>query len=133
MTRDLIESAIRDAYAARLKNDPDELAEMFSHCTRFTLSGDPEISRVAGVAEGREAVAGLLAALIANWRWKDCRIDSILVDGDHAAVRYRLTLDALPSGQTVETDIADFIRFSDGRIVEFTQFVDTALAARING
>ena len=50
-----------------------------------------------------------------------------------AAVHYHLNVTHAPSGRNFETDIADIIRFEDGRIAEFTQFVDTALAASLGG
>jgi ketosteroid isomerase-like protein len=131
MTRDEIEATIRDLYARRLNNDAAQVTGQFAADARFALSGDPAASRVACSVDGHENLCSLMANLVETWRWHDVKFHSIIIDGNRAAVNYKLTVTHVPSGQTVETDIVDVMTFSGDKIAEFTQYVDTAMAGKL--
>jgi ketosteroid isomerase-like protein len=54
-----------------------------------------------------------------------------VIDGNTAAVRYKLTTVFNPSGELITTEIVDVVKVSEGRVVEFHQFVDTAAIERL--
>jgi ketosteroid isomerase-like protein len=54
-----------------------------------------------------------------------------VVEGSKAAVRTRIKVTSTVTGQTAETETADFIEVKDGRIISFVQYCDTALAAKL--
>ena len=74
---------------------------------------------------------GLLSVLIETWQWKEIDYLSFVIDGDQAAIRYRLTTEFVPLGETVTTEVVDHATLHDGKIVRFSEFVDTALVAKL--
>ena len=89
----------------------------------------PERVKVAVVGAGQ---AGLSVAyylrrfeLVAD---EDFTILDLLIDRATVAVRWKATVNVVTSGQTYETELADFIEMKDGKIVSFVEFLDTALA-----
>jgi len=128
MTRDQIETKIRELYAKRLRNDAALITEYFAPGIRFALSGDPAASRIAGGVDCHKDLCTMMETLVATWRWRNVDFHAIIIDGNRAAVHYRLKVTHAPGGQTFETDIADVMTFSGDKIVEFIQFVDTAMA-----
>ncbi len=53
------------------------------------------------------------------------------MEGSKAAVHARANVTSTVTGETVDTDLADFFTFKDGRIAAFVQFCDTALAGKL--
>jgi ketosteroid isomerase-like protein len=54
-----------------------------------------------------------------------------VIDGANVAVRGRAEITSAITGETVVTELADFIVVKDGRVASFVQFCDTALAAKL--
>jgi uncharacterized protein len=48
-----------------------------------------------------------------------------VVEGDHAAVMSDVAFKQRSSGRTLRFHIADFLRFCDGRLVQFREFMNT--------
>lgn len=128
MDRSEIESFIEKFYAARVDGDMDALGEAFSAGAKFTVAGSPEFSILATTAVGQKGVMALLQTMTDTFALEDFEIVDMLIDGNKAAVRWRATAHLVTSGQSYETELADFIEIKDGKVVSFTEFLDTALA-----
>ena len=64
------------------------------------------------------------AALPRNICWKALPQVTV-IDGDRAAVMSDVAFRQRSSGRTLRFHIADFLRFRDGRLVEFREFMNT--------
>lgn len=128
-----IERIIRQAYAARKRNDLEGCLKVFADKPVFRMAGARVASRVATVSTGQVELRETLEKLIQAFEWIDHTIVSIVIDGSRAAVHGRVKLESAATGDVVETDVADFIEIRDGRITSFIEFCDTALAARLMG
>ena len=128
-----IERIIRQAYAARKRNDLDECLEVFADMSEFRMAGAAVTSPVAMASKGGIELRETLGRLINSFEWIDHTIVSIVIDGSKAAVHGRIKMESTFTGDVVETDVADFIEVRDGRITSFIEFCDTALAARLMG
>jgi ketosteroid isomerase-like protein len=128
MTRDQIETKIRELYAKRLRNDAASVTGYFGADVRFALCGDPAASRIACCVDCHDDLCAMMEGLVEAWRWREVAFRAIIIDGDRAAAHYRLTVTHAPSERTFETDIVDVMTFSGDKIVEFSEFVDTAMA-----
>lgn len=126
-----IERVIRQAYAARKRNDLEGCLQVFADKPVFRMAGTQVTSPVAQVSKGQTELRETLKTLIQAFEWIDHTIITIVIDGSRAAVHGRIKLEAAATGDVVETDVADFFEIRDGRIVSFTEFCDTALAARL--
>ena len=129
-SREDIERALRDVYAARQRGDLDAIGRIFAPHARFQMAGS-NASPVAVRAEGAEQYRPLLAGMMKSFEVLDHQIVSMLIDGSKAAVQWRARLRSTITGETVETDLFDLIEMEDGRIRSFFEFCDTALAARM--
>ena len=129
-SREDIERALRDVYAARQRGDLDAIGRIFAPHARFQMAGS-NASPVAVRAEGAEQYRPLLAGMMKTFEVLDHQIVSMLIDGSKAAVQWRARLRSTITGETVETDLFDLIEMEDGRIRSFFEFCDPALAARM--
>ncbi len=128
--RGTIEKLIRDAYAARVRGDLEEIMRSFDPNAQFEMIGDPRSSPPRTI--GTEQLRAGFAELMRLFKFERHEIIMLIIDGDRAAVRSRITVTATLTGRTVDTELADFIEFQHGRISKFTQFCDTALVAKLS-
>lgn len=134
MKRDETEALLREMYAQRLANDLDQCVAYFAPTAMFELCGSEDASPIPCRCEGdHSAMRDLLTVLIDTWRWKDIEYLAFVIDGDSAVIRYRLTVEFVPLGETVTTEITDHAVLRDGKIAEFSEFVDTAMVASLAG
>ena len=131
MERTMIERTIKDAYAARKRGDVDSIVKMFTDDAHFQLAGAYVTSPVAVETMSSGDLKAALTALVATFEWLEQDIQSILVEGDKAAVHWRGKIRSTVTGQVVDTELVDLFELKDGRISSFVEFCDTALAARL--
>jgi ketosteroid isomerase-like protein len=132
MTRAEIEQLVRKLYTARIAGDLDEMMRCLAPDVHFELVGDPTASPVAARSLGHDNIRPHLAALVYAFKFHSEDIITLIVEGSKAAVRSRARITSTLTGATIDTELADFIEFKDGRIVSFIQFCDTALAAKFS-
>lgn len=133
MERAQLESSLRAAYGARMRGELDAVVATFAPDAVFRLAGSPQASPIALRAAGTESVRAHMGRLIDAVAFDEHEIVSILVDGSRVGVHARVKLRARASGETATTELFDLIEFRDGKIASFTEFCDTALAARMLG
>ena len=128
MDRSEAEAFIKTFYAARVEGDMEALAAAFAEDARFQIAGSPEVSMLATFIEGHEGVMSLMQTVVDSLAIEDFAIVDLLIDGPKIAVRWRANVQLVTTGETYETELADFIELNDGKIVTYTEFLDTALA-----
>jgi ketosteroid isomerase-like protein len=131
MERTAIERTIKDAYAARKRGDVDSIVKMFTEDAHFQLAGAYVTSPVAVETMSSGDLKAALTVLVGIFEWLEQDIQSILVEGDKAAVHWRGKIRSTVTGEIVDTDLVDLFEVKDGRISSFVEFCDTALAARL--
>ena len=92
----------------------------------FTLIGDKTALEVTGSVHGRDDVRKALREFIATFDFVDRQILSEVVEGDRAAVHSCLVVRYGPTRETWTADCLDLLTFKDGKIIELTEFADTA-------
>ena len=125
--RETIKSLIEQAYEARRRGDLEPLVAVFHPDASFTIVGDNKLTAAAGRVKGHAALRQTLAGLIAGFEFLQRDIINLVVEGDRCACHSRVKLRYVPTNRTVTTDILDLCKFDNGKIAEFTEFVDTAL------
>ncbi|MEO1043095.1 MAG: nuclear transport factor 2 family protein [Pseudomonadota bacterium] len=119
-------------YAARIANDVAAVTDLFSDTAHVELAGaadDPTLNKAEQTASG---IRAFVDVLVSTWVWHGIDMQSLVIDGESAATRYRLEVTHVPSGTRVSTDIADHFQLRDGLIVSFVEFVDTGLVERLS-
>jgi ketosteroid isomerase-like protein len=124
------EKIIRDAYAARIRGDVDAMLRFFDPGALFEFAGGP-LSPVGARAVGAGALRTCFTEFCNAFKMQSHDILSLLIDGPRAALRARIKITSAITGETVETELVDFVELKEGRIISFTQYCDTALVARL--
>ena len=125
--RKTIEAVIDRCYAARQKGDIGTLMSAFDADAVFELAGSKELVAAVGAVRGHPDIRTTLTGLIAAFDFIHRDISSMVIDGERAAVHSRATMKFVPGDRTFTTDLLDSFHFKDGKIVELTEFADTAL------
>jgi ketosteroid isomerase-like protein len=120
-TRDLV----TDLYAAYARGDAERIAELIDDDIDWIIHGPMQIFPFAGHRRGKMAVLEALGALAKDYMLERYEPRSMLVDGDRAAVRSDVAFKQRATGRTLRFHIANFLRFRDGRVVEFREFANT--------
>jgi ketosteroid isomerase-like protein len=126
-----IEQLIRNAYAARVRGDVEAILALFDDDPHFELVGAQAASPVAMSVRGTQDFRTLLTNLVRIFLFRSHEITTIVIEGANVAVRGRAEITSTITGETVSTELADFITVKGGRIGSFVQFCDTALAAKL--
>lgn len=130
--RQTIERVVRAAYAARGEGD---VAGMMDHLTpdaSFRIAGSNEASPIPCRVDAA-ACGSALRTLVDFFDFVDHELVDLVVEGDRAVAHWRVRVRARATGETADTELLDLMRFEGDRIASFTQFCDTAMAAKLLG
>jgi ketosteroid isomerase-like protein len=130
MTRTEVEQIVKAGYAARAAKDLDAITRLFAPNGRFQLAGSPAHSPAATLTGETELRAGI-GGLIQAFDFLEQEMLDSVIEGNKAAVRWRIRLKFNPSGEVVDTEIFDLWTIEGGRVASLLQFCDTALVARL--
>ena len=131
-TRNEIETVLRAAYAARVGGDLEGTLAAFHPDVQFRLNGrGTGLTAMSDALSGHASLRPALAQLIKTFRFDDWREVALIVDGERAALHWRARVTNTVSGKSDMLDVVDVCRFQDGKIVEFLQSFDSALAMKL--
>jgi len=125
-----IETALRDAYAARAANNATETARVFGPNATFRGVGHPAFCGAVATHVG-SALLPALEKLCEVFRASAFSVTSMIIDGNRAAVICDAAFEYTPTGESVSLELAHFWTFQDGHAIEFVEFFDTAHVAHI--
>ena len=117
---------LTDFHEKRKLNEPEAIAPFFVEDASFSIAGEPREDSIATEVAGSDDFKSILVQLLRDWNWIDVVFKTVIADGDLIVSRYYLTVEHVPSGQTLTTDIVDFMQMRDGKVANMRQFVDTA-------
>ena len=126
-----IEKLIKDAYAARVAKNLDAVMTFFAPDATFQFAGSPAASPAAVRATGVADLRTTFAALIAAFDILELTLLTSVIEGDKAAMHWRVKVRHNPTGEVHETELLDLWTIADGRATSFVQFADTALVANL--
>jgi ketosteroid isomerase-like protein len=127
MDRKSIQTLIDQGYAARKTGDLEAIMALFHPDCHFELAGSREFTGVVGIRRGHQELRTAMAEFIAAYEFIERTFLSIVIDGERAAIHSRLKMRFVPKDRIVTTDMLDLWKFEGGKVVEFIEFVDTAL------
>ena len=113
-------------YRALADRDVGTLARYLDDDVVWTISGPVDILPFCGWRVGKDGVMKLLMqdspAFLSDRRFVP---DTMLVDGNHAAVLARLTATKREDGHAISYRIAHFIKFHEEKVVEYVSIIDS--------
>jgi ketosteroid isomerase-like protein len=125
--RKAIQNLIEKAYEARRVGDVEGIVSIFHPNGVFQLAGSKTTTQAVGITTGHDDLRKTMTGLIQAFEFVHRDILTFLIDGDQAAVHSRVQIRVTLKNQMVTTDILDVWKFEDGKVMEFVEFVDTAL------
>jgi ketosteroid isomerase-like protein len=129
--RDAIEKLIKGAYAARVGKDVDAAMKFFAPDATFQFAGAAAASPAAVRVQGATDLRATFTALIAAFDILELTLLTSVIEGDKAAMHWRVKVKYNPTGDVHETELFDLWTIVGGRATSFVQFADTALVAKL--
>ena len=120
-TRAIVESFYQ-AYAA---GDFDRIAAMIHDDIAWIMYGPVQVFPFQGPRKGKAQVLDVLAAIGKDYALERYVPEIIIVEGERAAVVSEAAFMQRATKRTVSLRLANFLRFSDGRLIDFREFTDT--------
>jgi ketosteroid isomerase-like protein len=126
-----IEKLVQDAYAARAAKDLESISRIFRPDAVFELAGSPHTFPAAARVTGHAQLLSTVQSLIQTFDFLEQKMLTSVIEGDKAAVHWRVKIKHNPTGHIFDTELFDLWTIEDGRVASLVQFCDTALVASI--
>lgn len=130
MTTAVSAELVREFFAVRVAGDTARMGALIDDDVEWSISGPVDIMPYAGQRRGKQAV---LDSVVQQGRKvfeiTEVQIEDIVVDGDKAVVRTRLSGIHRPSGRRISYNSAQLLAYRNGKIVRFRAIVDSFDAA----
>jgi ketosteroid isomerase-like protein len=125
MADDGIRALVDDLCRAYRDGDRERVAAIIDDDIDWLISGPVEIFPFEGARRGKAAVLKVLGEIAAQYRLERYQPEIVVVDGDRAAVLSDVAFEQRATGRMLRFRVVNFLRFRDGRLVEFREFANT--------
>lgn len=123
-------STVQDFFQAYASRDPARIAPFLDEHVHWVISGPVDVLRFCGERRGKAAVLALFdRPEPREFEVSGFTPEAMLVDGDRAAMLGVLSGFKRDHGRGIRYRLAQFIRFADGKVVEFHTILDSFDAA----
>jgi len=120
-----VRATVHELYDAYGRRDFDRLAAFLDDDIEWVIYAPVSVFAFAGPRHGRAAVLHALTGIAADYTLESYTPEIVVVDGDDAAVMSDVGFRQRTTGRTLRFRVADFLRFRNGRLVEFREFTNT--------
>jgi len=117
---------MRSLYEAYSRRDPAPLFENLSEAVQFHFVAHPDHFTFAGSHTGKDGVQRALELIAQEYDWLVYQARDFIAEGDRVVALTDGVIQHRASGKELPMRMVDIIRIEDGRIVEFTEFFDSA-------
>jgi ketosteroid isomerase-like protein len=131
LDRDLIERRVHALLEMRAAGD---LRGMLDHAAEdivYNVQGNWSAFPYTRPVRGKKLVAEALAMIAMQFENLGSVVHDLVIDGDRIALRRSAKLRHRGTGKVRDVEVADFLRFRDGLVVEFTEVVDSLALAQL--
>lgn len=126
ITREFIESF----YRARLSRDPERIEPFLDDNVDWLITGPFELLQFCGQRHGKAEVLDTLVRVMPSiMHVTKVELGALLVDRDRAATFNRLTGVLVSNSRIISYHQAQFLKFRNGKIVEYRCILDSFDAA----
>lgn len=119
--RPQFEQLLRELHAARLDADLERLCALFLPDAQLRIVGTSDGKPILIAARGAEQIRTWLGMLIKTFRLSGYELLSTLIEGEHAAVHWRVQIRSRITGQLVPTELVDLVDARAARITAHTE------------
>lgn len=121
---------VRDLIDRRMRGDINGMARHFFEGVELNYNCAKYGLFPAGQWRGRDALRENLRRTDINYEPLDYEIQCLLVDGDRSAVRWQTEWRERATGRRYEMDMAHFLRWRNGQIIEMDEIFDHRCVSR---
>jgi ketosteroid isomerase-like protein len=125
VTENATRAAVKELYEAYAARDLDRVAALIHDDIEWIIYGPVQVFPFQGPRRGKAQVLDVLGAIGKDYALERYVPEFIVVDGERAAVLSDAAFVQRATNRTLSMRLADFLRFRDGRLVEFREFTDT--------
>jgi ketosteroid isomerase-like protein len=120
----------RAFYEAYADCDAARVALFLDDDVHWTISGPVELLPYCGTRHGKNAVLHMIQRLVPEvFHVTSFVPDALLVDGDRVATLNRLSGNRTEDGRAISYRVAQFLRFKDNKVIEYSAVIDSFDAA----
>ncbi len=130
--RELIEQRLHMLLELRAKGELRAMLDFAAEDIVYNVRGNWMAFPYVKPIQGKKVVAEALMMIAVQFENLGSVVHDLVIDGDRVAMRRTSTIRNRGTGSSAEVDIADFIRFRDGLVVELTEIADAAALARMS-
>ncbi len=116
---------VRELYDAYERRDFVGVAALIHDDIDWMIYGPVAVFPFAGARKGRDAVLQAMAAIAESYALESYRREIVIVEGERAAVMSDVAFTQRKTGRIMRFRLANFLRFQDGRVIEFREFANT--------
>ena len=117
--------AVTDLYAAYARRDFERVAALLDDDIDWIIYGPVQVFPFAGHRHGKAAVLTALGGIAQDYALERYVPQIMIVEDDRAAVMSDVAFKQRSTGRMITAQLANFLRFRDGRIIEFREFANT--------
>jgi ketosteroid isomerase-like protein len=116
---------VHDLYDAYERRDFERVAVLLHDDIDWMIYGPISVFPFAGARHGRTAVLDALAGIAEDFALESYKREIIITEKDRAAVMSDVAFRQRATDRLLRFRLANFLRFQDGRLIEFREFANT--------
>jgi len=116
---------VHELYDAYERRDFERVAAVIHDDIDWIIYGPVLVFPFAGPRRGRNDVLKALAAVAESYVVESYKREVIIIEGDRAAVMSDASFRQRATNRMLRFRIANFLRFQDGRLIEFREFINS--------
>lgn len=118
-------TTVQDLYDAYARRDFARVASLIHDDIDWVIYAPVSVFVFAGPRRGRAAVLQAMGGIAEQYAIESYVPEIVLVDGDRAAVMSDASFKQRSTGRVLRFRIANFLRFADGKLIEFREFMNS--------
>ena len=116
---------VRELYDAYERREFDRVTALLHEDIDWIIYAPMNLFPFAGQRKGRAAVVQTLVGIASQYHLERYKPQIIVVEGDRTAVMSDVTFMQRSSNRTIRFHLVNFLRWQDGRVIEFREFANT--------
>jgi ketosteroid isomerase-like protein len=117
-----VELLLRELHAARVAGQLDRLCALFAPAAHFRIAGTSDGKPVAIDVTGSGEIRPWLSMLVKTFRLSGYQLLSSVIDGQRAAMHWRVDIHSRITGSRVATELVDLVETQDQLITSYIEF-----------